>query len=97
MTLVEDYIKSNERLSIRRFAKVHTSAFVTQSSSQASGTAPDFLIAQDHREGRGDRKMLEWIEFSMYTSNMYTFRSSAEVNEKDLDEVWRILWEYNLK
>ena len=80
MTLLEDYIKSNERLSIRRFAKVHTSAFVTQSSSQASGTAADFLIAQDHRGGGGDRKMLKWIEFSMYASIMYTVRSSAQVN-----------------
>lgn len=50
MTLVEDYIELNKRLCIRKLEKVHTSAFVTQSSSQASGAAPDFPIAQDHRK-----------------------------------------------
>ena len=50
MTLAEDCVELNKRLSVRKVEKVHTSAFVTQSSSQASGAAPDFLIAQDHRK-----------------------------------------------
>ena len=63
MTLVEDCIESDERFSMCRIMGFYTSAFVTQSSSHASGTAPDFPIAQDHMGGNGT--ISEWLEICM--------------------------------
>lgn len=70
MTVVGDYRESNERFSMHRLIRLHTSAFVTQSSSHASGTAPDFPIAGDHRGG--DKGTSEWlVGCSEYVSLQY--------------------------